>query len=166
MATEPQFGRQGRLKHLRVEATSVRWHDKQLNTLVSLRAAEELSWERLTPPDVCRDLKLWAQHGYGAIPTTSHAFLKQWEEIEQLVPKRLYGTGVQMIGGGPVTKAILKKLVPYENGTATKRLGVLVGMREHKIQQGYTAIALNEASRLYHGLGFDYCGAGGQQRCH
>jgi hypothetical protein len=166
MATEPQSGGQGQLRQLKAEATSVEWHNKQLNTLVSLRAAEELAWERLAAPDVCRDLKLWAQHGYGTIPATSRAFLKRGEEIEQLVSKRLYGTSVQVVGSEPVTKMILMKLLPYENSIETKRLSVLVGRRELKVQQGYTAIALSEASRLYHGLGFDYCGRGGRQRCH
>ena len=167
MATEPQFGsRQVRLRHLKEEATSIKWRDKRLNTLVNLRVAEELAWEKLKAPDVCSDLKLWVQHGYGEIPVTSRAFLKQWEEIEQLVPKRLYGTNIQVVGGGPVTKMILTKIVPYEDNSAIKRLGVLVGIREHNVQRGYTAISLNEARRLYHGLGFDYCGAGEEQRCH
>ncbi len=165
MATVHRFYGRSQLRRLGLDATSVWWHDQRLNTLVSLRAAEELAWERLASPDICRDLKLWAQHGYRAIPATSHAFLKQWGKIEQLVPKALYGSGVRAIGSEPVTKTILIKLMPYENSVVTKRLGALVDMRERRVQQDYTATALNEASRLYHGLGFDYCGTDGQRRC-
>jgi hypothetical protein len=167
MATEPQFHHgQGQLKQLSAEATSVRWHDKEINTLMSLRAAEEFSWERLGAPDVCRDLKLWAQRGYGEVPATSHAFLKQWEENEQLVPKGLSGAGVRAIVNAPVTNTILTKLARYENRPA-KRLGVLVRDRERKASQRYTAVALQEASRLNRGLGFDFCGArrGSERRC-
>jgi hypothetical protein len=123
MATEPQSGGQGQLRQLKAEATSIRWHDRQLNTLVSLRAAEELAWERLQASDVCGDLKPWAPRGYGTIPATSHAFLKQVNEIEQLVSARLRGTDTQVIGSEPVTKMILTKLAPYESGGATTRLG-------------------------------------------
>ncbi len=169
MAAEPQFhDGQGELRQLSLDATSVRWHDKTLNKLMSVRVAEETAWEGLAAPNVCRDLNQWARHGYGAIPATSRAFLKRWDEIEQLAPERLYGPDVQAVGGTSLTKTILAKLAPYENSPATKRLGVRVGAREEKLGRSYTAIALHEAGRLYHGLGFDFCKTrgGGEQRCH
>jgi hypothetical protein len=168
IAAEPQFhDGQGELRRLRSEATSVRWHDKTLNKLMNLRAAEEAAWEGLAVPNVCRDLNEWARHGYGAIPATSRAFLKRWDEIEHLAPERLYGPDVQAVGGTSLTKTIMTKLVPYEDNPATKRLGVSVGVREERLGRGYTEVALHEAGRLYHGLGFDFCKTrgGGEQRC-
>ena len=130
----------------------LRWSDGQLQRLVRLVAHEERRQTKADLPDVCKDIKAWANSGYRRLPLATMRLAEGGPGLLSVNPGtvRVYDLADPQEAAGAV---ILRRLRPYEGDAAGRRKATRVAQLEALLARTYGKILADADRELLLGLG-------------